>query len=262
MILRYIRIRLIVICLMVVSALVACRSDEPTTGIENNADWMPVERVFDGVTMVQVPTGCFTMGDSAMAAHRPAHRQCFDAAFWIDKYEVTQADFARLGGVQANSPTFSGDDLPVVNITWFEANTFCESRGGRLPSEVEWEYAARGPDDWLYPWGNAFNAAHVAYTGNSPENPVPIGRYPDRVSWVGAFDMSGNVREWTRSEFRNYPYDASDGRENPAALVRRVLRGGSWRDNANGVSAVVRPIMDVRTDDSWSGFRCVHSSEE
>src|SRR5690606_21843483 len=107
--------------------------------------------------MVLVPAGCFRMGTNVNTNERPVHDQCFDQPFWMDKYEVTQAHFRRLGGTQANSFAFPGINLPVENITWNEAQDFCELRGGSLPSEAEWEYAARGPDGLVYPWGIIFS---------------------------------------------------------------------------------------------------------
>ncbi|MBC6935116.1 MAG: TIR domain-containing protein [Chloroflexi bacterium] len=107
------------------------------TPVTRNADWTPVERDFDGVTMVLVPAGCFMMGSNNYDNEKPVHEQCFDAPFWIDKYEVTQGQFSRLGGSKVIPNAFTGDNRPVENITWFEARDFCELRGMRLPTEAE-----------------------------------------------------------------------------------------------------------------------------
>lgn len=196
-----------------------------------NDDWTPVEHDFDGVTMVLVPAGCFMMGnDDYYNDEYPLHEQCFDAPFWIDKYEVTQAQFARLGGTKANENHFSGDERPIDHIIWFEAHDFCKLRGSRLPTEAEWEYAARGPDTLIYPWGNTWNASNLIWDSQGTAN---VGSIPAGVSWVGALDMSGNVWEWTSSlhEGYGYPYDATDGREADTGSrtdVFRVVRGGAW----------------------------------
>ncbi|TVR19435.1 MAG: hypothetical protein EA396_12540, partial [Anaerolineaceae bacterium] len=169
--------------------------DAGHTPITRNDDWTPVERDFDGITMVQVPAGCFMMGYDGEGGE-----QCFDEPFWIDKYPVTNRQYGSSG-------FWSGDDLPRESVNWFDARDFCEARGGRLPTEAEWEYSARGPDGWIYPWGNEFFANNVV---NSGGRTADVGSRPGGVSWVGALDMSGNVWEWTSSLFEPYPYDADD----------------------------------------------------
>lgn len=135
-----------------------------------NADWTPVERDFDGITMVLVPVGCFMMGsDDLPLEETGAFEICFDEPFWIDKTEVAQADFARLEGVKDHVNEFLGDPHPVENITWYEARDFCELRDARLPTEAEWEYAARGPDNLVYPWGNEWDETVLVWTGTSPK---------------------------------------------------------------------------------------------
>lgn len=104
-----------------------------------NADWTPVVQEFDGVPMVQVPAGCFMMGyDAGGDDERPVHEQCLDAPYFIDQTEVTQAQFARVGGAQDTLGSgFAGEDRPVEQIDWFDARDFCLRRGARLPTEVE-----------------------------------------------------------------------------------------------------------------------------
>lgn len=232
------------------------------TPMARNADWRPIKRDFDGVPMVLVPAGCFDMGAKTYSDEQPVHQQCFDAPFWIDKYEVTQAQFRRLGGTQARPPYFSGNNHPVELITWFEARDFCALRGARLPTEAEWEYAARGPDSLVYPWGNTWNANNAVW--NSQET-ADVGSIPAGVSWVGALDMTGNVWEWTSSLYQSYPYDASDGREADTGSrtdVLRVLRGGSWIiDNTDYLRAPFR-FRNIPSLTSYGiGFRCARSYE-
>lgn len=219
---------------------------------QTNADWTPVERDFDGVTMVLVPAGCFDMGDNGEGG-----RQCFDEPFWIDKYEVTQRQFVRLGGEKANTNAFSGDQHPIEVITWFEALDFCALRAGRLPTEAEWEYAARGPDNLIYPWGDEFVASNTVY-GSS--RTAIVGSRRRGTSWVGALDMSGNVQEWTSSLYASYPYVVDDGRESDLGSgteIRRVLRGGTWNNFDNEfLRASVRHIFDPAGRDFLKGFRC------
>jgi formylglycine-generating enzyme required for sulfatase activity len=233
------------------------------TPVTQNAGWIPVERDLDGVTMVLVPAGCFQMGSNDYDDEKPIHEQCFDQPFWIDKYEVTQTQFNRLGGRQENSPRFIGDNRPVENITWFEADAFCELRGVRLPTEAEWEYAARGPEILVYPWGNQWNENNVVWSGNSNGQTAEVGSRPAGVSWVGAYDLSGNVWEWTSSLYEPYPYDAADGREADTGTrtdVQRVLRGGSGYSYSNVLRAPNRDRNFPGYGNYSLGFRCARSS--
>lgn len=231
------------------------------TPITRNADWTPAEQEFGGVAMVLVPAGCFEMGENGEGG-----RQCFDQPFWIDKYEVTNAQYARFieaGGY--NDPTywteagwqarqdgiwfqprhwtdnrFNGEDQPVVGVSWYEALAYATWRGCRLPTEAEWEYAARGPDGLVYPWGHTFVADNLVYSANAGGHSADVGSRPGGVSWVGALDMSGNAWEWTLSEHRAYPYDRSDGRENISSVSRRSSRGGSWDSNNYSLRPALR----------------------
>jgi len=232
--------------------------------ITRNEDWTPIEQEFDGVVMVLVPAGCFMMGsDDGDSDEQPVHQQCFDEPFWIDKYEVTQAQFAQLGGRKAGANYFTGDNLPVERINWFEARDYCvNNRGGRLPTEREWEYAARGPNNLIYPWGNTFVADNVFYSLNSSRQIAPVGSHIDGVSWVGAMDMSGNVWEWTSSLLEPYEYDGDDGRECDTGsdiYVLRILRGGAWNGNINNVRTSARNWNSPNYVNSINGFRCTRS---
>jgi formylglycine-generating enzyme required for sulfatase activity len=224
-----------------------------------NTDWEPFIQAFDGVEMVLVPAGCFMMGsENGEDDERPVHEVCFDDPFWLDRYEVTNGQFAQFNG-QAELPSYSTEDnRPREQVTWFEARTFCESRGGRLPTEAEWEYAARGPENWEYPWGNEFDGVRVVW--NTTQT-MDVGSIPNGSSWVGALDLSGNVWEWVSSLYWSYPYDASDGREsNIDTTNSRVLRGSSWWDD-NALNRRVgyrfkfNPVFGYRN----RGFRCARS---
>jgi formylglycine-generating enzyme required for sulfatase activity len=234
-------------------------------GIAANVDWEPVEQVFDGVTMVLVPAGCFMMGSEGLYDdEEPIHEVCIEAPFWLDKFEVTQADFERLGGVKANANRFDGDARPVEQITWVEAEAFCrERRGGRLPSEAEWEFAARGPDGLEYPWRGEFVAENVVFDGNSGSQTADVGEgiRTAGASWVGAHDLSGNVWEWVSSLYRSYPYDPTDGREDLAASGNRVLRGGSWGLTRDYLRAANRINNTPVGRNNGDGFRCARSPE-
>lgn len=241
-----------------------------TSYIKHNADWTPVVQNFDGVAMVLVPPGCFMMGSvDGSNIEQPVHEQCFVEPFWIDLTEVTQADFERLGGVKAQENYFDGDRRPVEQITWFEARDFCALRGARLPTEAEWEYAARGPDGWTYPWGDTLGETYAdlnraVWNRDDHLGTEIVGSRPSGASWVGALDMSGNVWEWTSSLYRDYPYDAADGREADTGAqtsVYRVVRGGSWNfSNSYILRATYRNYNRPDFAPFFYGFRCVRSS--
>ena len=252
--------------------------------VTNNEDWTPLIREFDGVEMVLVPAGTFTMGASD-AQIREVRQTClndgafssndcnnlfndespqttitFNRPFWIDRYEVTNA-------VYRSSGTHRGDNMPRTNITSQEAIAHCTTRDARLPTEAEWEYAARGVDNLLYPWGNSFddNASNVcdssceygwreAYNDGYPQA-SPVGTFEGGVSWVGAYDMAGNVWEWTNTIYKSYPYDPDDGREAQNTSESRTLRGSSW----NWIVAETRTTAraaPIAASTNFYGFRC------
>ncbi|MBL8165612.1 MAG: SUMF1/EgtB/PvdO family nonheme iron enzyme [Anaerolineae bacterium] len=242
---------------------------EPTlTGIAvlNTHDpSLPENQMVDdyGVAMVRVPAGCFFMGsDKGSTDEQPTHEICFEQAFWIDKTEVTNAQYGSAS--PECSEWSSAPDQPRSCVTWFEARDFCQSRDARLPTEVEWEYAARGPDSRVYPWGNDYDAALVIgyddpdYGGRST---APVGSRPGGASWVGALDMSGNLWEWVRSAYQDYPYRADDGREDANRTdVSRVVRGGSFGDSSVGLRAADRYWLGPDLEGGSYGFRCARSS--
>ncbi|HEX2907466.1 MAG TPA: formylglycine-generating enzyme family protein, partial [Phototrophicaceae bacterium] len=228
-----------------------------------NADWTPIEQDFDGVTMVMVPAGCFDMGsDNGVSDEKPVTEICFTAPFWLDKTEVTNGQFAQFDGEAANASRWPDADRPRENITWFEARDFCAQREARLPTEAEWEYAARGPENWVYPWGNEFVANNVVFGDNSGSQTAAAGSKPGGASWVGALDLSGNVWEWASSAYQPYPYQADDGREDSNGTdVQRVLRGGSWFNvYPSNFRAASRSRDTTDHRNNIRGFRCVRLS--
>jgi iron(II)-dependent oxidoreductase len=185
---------------------------------------------------------------------------------WIDLYEVTNEQFEQFGGVAAQPGAWPNGKHPRTNVTWFEARDFCELRAARLPTEAEWEYAARGPDNLVFPWGNEFVADHVvSYETTDGDKAEVVGSRPLGVSWVGAEDMSGNVWELVSTAYDNidatgefpYPYDPRDGREDLGRSgVWRVLRGGSSYDIETEVMVARRFSMYPEFEDKFYGFRC------
>ena len=149
---------------------------------------------------------------------------------------------------------------PVESVTIIGASAYCDWRGSRLPTEAEWEYAARGPDGLLYPWGNEFDPDNVVRIYDlTPE----AGSKPQGASWVGALDMSSSLHEWTSTIFKPFPYNSEDGREVPLAedsSSERVLRGGSWY-HVDGMKDNLTATGRLRVSPNYGywpfGVRCV-----
>jgi hypothetical protein len=237
-------------------------------GVDRNADWNRYSEEINGVEMALVPAGCFTMGSIEEYNTQPLNEICFAEPFWIDVTEVTNEQFGSSG-------TWSEDDLPREDVTWFEAVEHCEERGARLPTEAEWEYAARGPDELVFPWGNTLygsrvNTCDVNCTSGESNQSIndgyqyvaPVGSFPEGASWVGALDMGGNVYEWVNSLYRPYPYSATDRREAlPSDNIsdHRVLRGGSWINTTSTVQTAYRNGDAPSSRFSNVGFRCALS---
>jgi len=205
-------------------------------------------------------------------AEEPEHTVYLDA-FWIYRTEVTNAMYQECVKVQAcprpawnHSSTRSEyyDDLsyadyPVIYVSWIHATSYCKWAEGRLPTEAEWEKAARGTDGRLFTWGDASPSSQQANFHNSGyHDTISVGTYPGSVSPYGALDMAGNVWEWTFDWFQSAYYDVSP-HENPigpATGSTRVMRGGSWHNSADGVRTVAR--ASIKPEDTFNtlGFRC------
>ncbi|MCU0497019.1 MAG: formylglycine-generating enzyme family protein, partial [Anaerolineae bacterium] len=286
---------------------------DPFNPISRNADWTPVTAVFGGVTMVLVPAGEFEMGsteeeiDAGLAMCQAAadnnatcnragledermggdNTQVFSEPFWIDQTEVTRGQYQACvaAGVCSETPDngFSTEpEQPINQVTWFQAEAYCAWREARLPTEAEWEYAARGPDRWVFPWGDTFDGTRAnhcdrncgeaswssGYNYVNEENEdghavtAPVGSYPLGQSWVGALDLAGNVWEWTRSLYQPYPYDRNDGREADMGSrtdVRYTLRGGSFGSSTYLLRGAARDWLSPNIEDFNIGFRCARS---
>ena len=228
----------------------------------------------DNAKVVYVPAGDFTMGNDQgyngkiFADQRPEHPVDLDA-FWIDKLEITNAkyqDCVAAGECKApdlgeDASRFNQDEQPVVRVSWFDAVAYCNWVGARLPTEAEWEKAARGTDKWLFPWGNEFDASKLNFKGQS-DAPKPVGSFRDSASPYGALDMSGNVWEWTSSMYKNYPYKYQDGREDMSdeESATRVVRGGAWDEGDDQATTTWRSHFTQGSRFYNTGFRCASSA--
>ncbi len=265
----------------------------------------------DGMTLVFVPAGSFQMGsDSGYSDESPVHKVTLDA-FWIDQTEVTNAMFQKFvkamnyqtdaeksgSGEVFNtssknwedtkgadwqhphgpSSNIKGlDDYPVVQVSWNDARAYCKWAGERLPTEAEWEKAARGTDARTYPWGNQDPAGNLLNFADKHLNiswadakvddgylyVSPVGHYPAGASPYGALDMAGNVWDWVFDWYGAGYYGVSPAKDptGPATGDGRVLRGGSWDSVAVLVRTTERGKNLVNGRADSLGFRCARSS--
>lgn len=220
------------------------------TGISRNNDWVPHIQEFNGIEMALVPVGCFRMGSNEQDDEMPVHTVCFDKPFWIDVYEVTNEQYglSECKG-QCGCLGMFKLDRPRNCINYSDALKHCETRGARLPTEAEWEYAARGPDSLAYLWGRS-----VWNSGGKP-----LDEY---ASWIGAMEMGSGVQEWVSDWYVDDGY--SGGRQiNPTGPERgekRVSKGGS-EDSCMLECRGLARRWPTRDDDEYSnlGLRCALS---
>lgn len=222
-------------------------------------------RKTDEAVMMYVPVGEFDMGsDDGNSNEQPIHPVTVDE-FWIDQTEVTNEQYEHcVADGQCNESryaddnTYNGAQQPVVGVSWNDADEYCSWVGSRLPTEAEWEYAARGVDSNSYPWGDESPNADLLNYNQNVGKTTAVGSYsPDGDSWVGASDMAGNVWEWTNSLHQPYPYNGRDGREDINSTNIRVFRGGSWYFNDYSIRAAIRNSSDPANRYNFIGFRCV-----
>jgi len=238
--------------------------------------------------MILIPAGEFIMGSDDVDASGKSQEFGFNEplylnehpqrtlrlkAFYIDKYEVTNAEFKKflidLGKytdaqiqMLIERLELQEDNLPVRNLTWFKADEYCRFVGKRLPSEAEWEKAARGSDGREYPWGNDWNPDYVN-AGQGEADLTPVGSFENGKSPFGVYDMAGNVMEWTADWYE--PYPGAEYQSPNYGKKRRVVRGGSW----GGVGHYVIPHyfrvayrFNFPPDQAFNdvGFRCARDA--
>ena len=217
--------------------------------------------------MVYIPAGAFTMGaEGRFDDEKPVHKVYLDA-YYMDRYEVTNAQygaFMKATGRAApefwNDSRFNHPDRPVVGVTWYDGEAYCKWVGKRLPTEAEWEKAARGTDARIYPWGNSFGSgrANLSDRGDRYEYTAPVGSFPSGASPYGVHDMAGNVWEWVNDWHDKGYYSRSPGRNptGPDAGKYKVLRGGSWYDDPRFLRTAYRRGNYPGHQYDLDGFRC------
>ena len=261
----------------------------------------------DGMTLVYVPEGEFSMGSPEGVgeyAEQPQHQVYLDA-YWIDQTEVTSAMFSTfvnetgyktdaekdgesyvylqiyevwesMKGADWQHPygQYSSianlENHPVIHVSWNDAYAYCIWAGRQLPSEAQWEKAARGTDGRTYPWGNQVPAGNLLNFADTNTNfdwsdssaddgyadTAPVGSYPDGASPYGALDMAGNVWEWVADWFGVYPTESVDYPTGPSSGIYRVLRGGSWIGNTYSIRSAKRSNNYPTNSSGYVGFRC------
>ena len=234
--------------------------------------------------MVRIPAGPFTMGSNdGSEDERPAHTVTLEA-FEIDRQQVTNAEFARFlerhGAIDAHGRRYFDwddndarihridgvwradkgfEDHPVVEASWLGALAYCQSLAKRLPTEAEWEKAARGTDARRYPWGDAMpTAAHARFSGGWNDT-VPVTNYAAHPSPYGVLGMAGNAWHWVSRAYRPYPYRSDDGREDRTPGAVRATRGGGHSSQAEQLRTTERGRTLSRAPAAGHhniGFRC------
>jgi formylglycine-generating enzyme required for sulfatase activity len=215
--------------------------------------------------MIAIPAGEFTMG-SEVEDERPPH-VVFVEAFEIDKLEVTSQEFERFvyetgyvtdaekaGDTSWRFYAQGKPNHPVVKVSWNDAKAYCEWLGKRLPSEAEWEKAARGTDRRAYPWGNQWDAARANTKEAKLRGTTAVGSFPGGASPYGVMDMAGNVAEWTTDWFKAYP--GGDFASPYFGEKYRVIRGGGWFSDKQLVRTTERSCSGVELANDDVGFRC------
>lgn len=271
--------------------LVSCfRIQLPAPG-ETRIDPREIEQVW-------VPAGSFLMGTGAdeldsleppswarseLKSEQPQYEVRITQGYWTDKYEVTNAAFQAFveDGGYLNEEYWSEEgwqwlgeqnverlprkcvyeelpDHPRVCVTWYEAGAYARWRGGRLPTEVEWEYAARGPESRTYPWGDTWDSSKANVVDSA--DLTPVGSYPEGVSWVGAHDMAGNAMEWVQNWYSldYYELKVQDDPQGPETGQVKIEKGGWYGSNPYVARSAYHHFEDPPTyQDHHIGFRIV-----
>jgi formylglycine-generating enzyme required for sulfatase activity len=233
----------------------------------------------DGMTLVCVPGGEFLMGatdadKNAEADEKPQHSVFLDS-YWIDRTLVTNAQFALCVAAgtcrePANKSSYSRGDYygnaayanyPALYANWNQAATYCAWAGRKLPTEAQWEKAARGTDGRIFPWGSQPPSDKLVNSASNVGDTTPVGQYsPQGDSPYGVQDMAGNIWEWTADWFGPYSSGAQRNPTGAVAGTSRVLRGGAWGSDVHYIRATDRFTFVPDNLGYFRGFRCVQGA--
>lgn len=226
----------------------------------------------DGAPAVFIPAGKFIMGDD----EESPRREIYIDAFYLDRYEVTVARYASFLKATGNLKRPEGwleenikqaGELAVAGVDWHDADQYCRWAGKRLPTEAEWEKAARGGDDRKYPWGNeeasSVHARFAVSGDNSVERPGigQVGKHPEGMGPFGNHDLAGNAWEWVADWYApGFSRAQAQNPKGPETGTSKVLRGGGWSDPAERITATKRMYASPEQRAEDIGFRCASDS--
>jgi formylglycine-generating enzyme required for sulfatase activity len=254
------------------------KTKEDISKSEENIRSVKISPEYD--SMVKIPGGYFTLGDNTFGdpSTRPA-KQVYLDTYFIDKYEVTFAQYyqfvdltghrkPRLAGYLAvgpeGLPLLMNPFNPVVGISWDDASAYCIWKKKKLPTEAEWEKAAKGETHQLWPWGNDENPLNANLVGDKDGYfyTAPVGSFKNDKSPYGVYDMAGNVMEWVNDWYSENAYQSfiTQNPKGPESGETKVIRGGSWNDSILRAESIVRFKMSPEYRDVTIGFRCAKSA--
>lgn len=219
--------------------------------------------------LILIPAGTFIMGQNdGLSANEPQHEVYLDA-YYIQRTEVTRMEFNRfvletdfMTENWAGPPSEADALKPVVGLRWEDAAAYCAWLGLRLPTEAEWEKAARGGDGRVYPWGNAWDGSLTNVKESGLGAVVPVGSYPGNASPYGVLDMSGNAIEWVADYFAfdYYEYSPGTNPQGPNIIMDHGLRGGSFDSPIEYATTYFRDSSHLVAPNLRIGFRCADSA--
>ncbi len=244
---------LVVTTLTFASMLVSCQSSKPEAN-----------------QLILIPAGSFLMGEDSGRASNQPQREVYLDAYYIQKTEVTVSQFLEfLAATDYRSIGWQDlpedpSNLPATRVLWRDADVYCEWLGLRLPTEAEWEKAARGTGGRFYPWGNDWQPRNADGADSGFDDVRPVGSYPQGASPYGLLDMSGNAAEWVSDYYdaAYYTYSPSENPQGTSIVLDHVLRGGSFASSPEKLTTFFRNSSHSVLPNPRVGFRCAISATD